>query len=173
MGLTLVEVMIAVLLMAVVMVIVALVHRSGAEAFKKACVHGDVYRMAMLAVEQMRRELHGAKITEVTPTEVKYLVPLTENGHVKICEDGRIEFEPVEVSISLVREGSQFYLVRSCNGEVRQLSSLGEEGTVTFTLPDPRILMAEVKAKRPGVGSKTGESEYALKVNFSLSNQNN
>jgi hypothetical protein len=165
--------MIAVLLMTVTMVIVALVHRSGAEAFQKARVHGDVYRMAMLAVEQMRRELHGAKVTDVTATQVKYLVPLVENGHVKVCEDGRIEFEPLEARIFLFKDGSKFYLVRSFNGEVRQLSCLGEEGSVSFSLPDPRLLVAEITAKRPGDGSKTRESEYALKVNFSLPNQNN
>jgi hypothetical protein len=173
-GLTLLEVMVAMAVFMTMSIFVALIYRTGSGAFQKTQSHSDVYRMAMLAVENLKRELHGAKIIEVTASQVRYLVPVVENGHVKICDDGRITFEPSEVILSTNNDKGLVYIVRTSDGDSRNLACLGERGAVTFSSPTERLLAIDVKADQgsPG-GARLSESMYQLTTRFYLSNQNN
>jgi hypothetical protein len=172
-GLSLVEVMVAIAIFMTISIFVALIYRTGTNAFQKSQIHSDVYRMAMLAFENLRKELHGAKVVEVTASQVRYLVPMVENGHVKICDDGRISFELSEVLLSTVNEQGLIYLVRTSEGNSRHLACLGDRGAVSFSSQTDRLLVVEVRAEQDSPGAKQKESSYQLTARFYLSNQNN
>ncbi|MDQ7825193.1 MAG: hypothetical protein RDV48_20495 [Candidatus Eremiobacteraeota bacterium] len=172
-GLSLVELLVSIALFLSVVVFVTLTHRTGSQAFQKSRIDSDVYRMAMLAAEHMKKELHGAKVNSVTDDEVHYLIPQLENGHVKVADDGRIAFNTGEAVLSVGERHGVRYLIRTQNGIETRIAGLGNSGSATFSMPSTHVLQAEIRAEVTEAGIKVKESSYKVVTSFFLLNQNN
>ncbi|MDQ7821204.1 MAG: hypothetical protein RDV48_00280 [Candidatus Eremiobacteraeota bacterium] len=170
-GLSLVETTVAVAVFMGILVTVILIHHSSATAFQKTQVEGNTYRMAMLAVEQVKTELHGSVVSDVKSDEITYQVPNVSGGHVEVDSSGYIIYDADEAKLTSQASGGNRYLVRIWKGETKRLACIGNGGAVAFSKPEERMLEVVVTAAVTGQGTKEKESTYKAAERFFLSNQ--
>gem|GEM_PF-1739000 len=178
-GLTLVETMVAVSIFSVILVFVCFLQGSAFSTFHKTQVQSDTYRMAMLAGEQIKRELLYVQVTQYDVSSasdpvLKYRIPRREtNGDLAVLESGILDWDNDEVSLYLENdgEGNRNIIRRQTNRPDKKLFSLGNEGSIVFSMPEDKRLEASIMAKITSQGAKVRESDYSLMLQFYLPNQ--
>lgn len=170
-GASLIEVLVAVAIFSAVLVTVVRIDRTGRDAFRKNEAESGAWRQAMLAVEHLKRELRGARITLVEPGRVVLQTPLLDGATPKVSASAEIVYAPDSIELTL--DGQKRLVARQAGQRNRVLAELGPEGALRFELPEPRLLRVFVRAHlqdRPGA-QKLGQSRYAVQEDFFLPNQ--
>jgi prepilin-type N-terminal cleavage/methylation domain-containing protein len=171
-GATLVELIVAIAVFSVIVTLVALVLRTGRDALSKTDVAADAFRIAVSAMDQIRREVRGVRVDSVGDgTVLTYHVPRLDDSEVDVLPSGEISMTLEPSKIVSEPDG----LVTREDGATqrkRTLARLGKGGAVNFEVVGERLLRVRVRAV-VGDASRGSVhfSEYELWSEHYLANQ--
>lgn len=147
-GLSLVEVMVAGAILALITTLTLVAYQLNYRATAKQDVHSQAYRSAMLSLAHLRRLLRGAQLVQPTSgspaqTQVEFLMPLQAGGVFTLDEFGRPRWSPPQ----FVRvQGERLIHVNEA-GEERHLAHLGEEGEASFEHRQEGVLIVRLRCQ--------------------------
>jgi len=175
-GLTLVETLVAILIFSVILVFIVFIQGTAFSSFNKTQIQSDTYRMAMLAAEHLKKEMQYVQVTEydLPGTLLKYKVPLTDsNGEMSLLASGLPDWNPSEISLCLESDpdGTRNVTRHQSGWPAKKLFSLGNEGSIVFSMPENKRLDAYITVKVTNQGVKVKESDYSVKLQFYIPNQ--
>lgn len=145
-GVTLVETLVAAVTFAGLLALIVMINRVSHEAMQKTDVHAETFRRAAIAVDQIRRELLGARLdTDHTTASLLVYQRPPEAGALSIQPSGAILYTS-PVSTIAVNGAGDLLRVDGASGKTRRLAPLGNGGQIAFMLRDARLLHVAVRS---------------------------
>ncbi len=165
-GLTLLEVMVASSIFALMLLAVVTIEGTFRRSASQSARESEVYRAVRLAFEHLRAELEGAYVPPFTAgEELTYYPARRAGGRPVLGPSGIAESQPSCV----LKVDEQGRLVRLQEGAARVLAFLGD-GWACFEMTQDALLMVTLHAERPAPRGPAASEEAA--VRFLLRNQN-
>lgn len=167
-GLTLSEVLVSSAIFALLAVVLVAVQMYCSKAMLVTNDQTDTYRMAMSTLNRIKAELSPSRLTVVDPDFLKYKLPMrNSNGSLRLNYTGIPIWLPPGAVDHMIYLDPQHQVVaaRSDNAggvTVHHLGSLGEAGTLQFSMPINQLIEVRVHAEVLAHGQSKGSRYDAL-----------
>lgn len=150
-GVSLADTLVAAAVFAGLLVIVVSMQMLSRKAMRKADVHTETWRAAVIGLDHVRRELRGANVLDIVDDgrKVRYLRPIVSNGLLDLTAGGDVAFEePTQAHSITVSVAGDLVCDDRATLTPRMLARLGPSGEVRFSW-DPaasRLLHVRLRA---------------------------
>lgn len=171
-GSSLVELLVAMTVLALMGAAVLWIYRVGISAQRKGDAHSDAYRQVMIAGRHIHEQLRCCQLQQPSApgapqATVVYRFPRVSNGQVEIDSTGN----PMWAGIATLSVDSQGNVVRTDDqgAPAQVLARLGSKGSLEFERLDQRLLKVTLVGYQQAPQGQNGRYEVSFKL--SLPNQ--
>lgn len=147
-GLTLVEVMVSMGLLALLAVLIVGSYLRSTEVQRKAEVKSDAYRKAAITMSYLDKTLRGVTIDRAEPGLLQFRVPQAQNGLLQVDASGNPLFGNTYL-IELQTDGVLGQTVVGVSDQDRVVARLGEDSNIDFSLSPDRTLEIQLSLYDP------------------------